>query len=83
MLTYEFLQLCKRYNGGEGKYKAKCPCGCSRAYTLNVTAKDGITLIYCQSGCKAKDIVDTLGITFDDLRDERNMSWATEAIVCR
>lgn len=49
MTTYEFLQLCKRYNGGEGKYKAKCPCGCSRAYTL----------------------------------DERNMSWATEAIVCR
>lgn len=83
MITYEFLQLCKSYTGGEGRYLAKCPCGCAKRRTLHVTAKDGITLIYCESGCKAVDIVNVLGITFEDLRDKRNMSWETEAEYCR
>lgn len=83
MATYEFLELCKSFNGGEGKYIAKCPCGCARRRTLHVTARDGITLIYCESGCKAKDVTDALGIKLDDLRDKRNMSWYTEAQLCR
>ena len=83
MITYEFLQLCKHYNGGEGKYVAKCPCKCARKRTLHVKAVNGRTLIYCVSGCKAIDIVNALGITFDDLKDERNMSWETEADFCR
>ena len=83
MTTYEFLQLCHHYNGGEGKYLAKCPCNCSRKRTLHVKAVDGITLIYCESGCKAIDVTNALKITLDDLKDDRNMSWQTEIEVCR
>lgn len=83
MTTYEVLQLLKNYGGNCGDYRAKCPCKCSRKRTLHVTAKDGITLLYCESGCRARDIVNKLGITFDDLKDERTMSWASECLYCR
>lgn len=83
MLTEEIITHFKGVIGKNGRYMAKCPCNCSRKRTLHVKAVDVITLIYCESGCKAIDVTNALKITLDDLKDDRNMSWQTEIEVCR
>ena len=72
MLTEEVLQNLKEVVGSNGRYMAKCPCHMDSRPSLAITAKDGITLIYCFAGCEAIRILAAVGLTFEDLRDSRN-----------
>ena len=78
MEIYEVLKYFDNVKGENGNYMGKCPCHDDNVASLSITAKDGITLIHCFAGCRAKDIVEKVGLTFDDLRDKRSISWKTQ-----
>ena len=54
---------------------ALCPVHNDHRPSLSITAKDGVTLIHCFAGCDAVDVLKAVGLTFDDLWDEHNMSF--------
>ena len=78
MTTYEVLKHFDNVRGSNGHYTARCPCHDDTENSLSITEKDDITLIHCFAGCQAKDIVKRVGLTFDDLRDSRCISWETQ-----
>lgn len=73
MLTPEILTRFKGVTGSYGHYMAKCPCHKDNKASLSITAKKGVTLIHCFAGCWAGDILEKVGLTFDDLWDKENM----------
>lgn len=56
--------------GNNGKYKARCPCHDDRNPSLYITHIDGGTLIHCFAGCNVYDIVDSVGLTIEDLWED-------------
>lgn len=69
MQTEQILPYFKGVRGREGKYMALCPAHEDHNPSLSISAKDGITLIHCFAGCNPKEILDAVGLTFEDLRD--------------
>ena len=56
--------------GGQG-FVAKCPTHNDEKQSLALAEDQGRVLIKCFAGCETKSIVDTLGITWQDLFTKR------------
>ena len=53
---------------GTGRWSARCPAHEDRVASLSVSrGNDGRALIYCHAGCKARDIVERIGLRVTDL----------------
>lgn len=53
---------------GTGQWSARCPAHEDRVASLSVSrGNDGRALIYCHAGCKARDIVERIGLRVTDL----------------
>lgn len=77
-MTIDALVRTLHARGRHPKWRAKCPAHKSRGLTLAIYAdKDGIG-VHCHAGCRKDDVLAALGLTWRDLRPERE--WmSTEA----
>jgi len=56
---------------GKDSYIAKCPAHADKSPSLAIKfGQGGRTLLHCFAGCEVGDIVDSVGLTMDDLFDE-------------
>lgn len=52
---------------GNGKYKACCPAHDDSNPSLSITEKGDKILFKCWAGCSTQDILDSTGLTWNDL----------------
>ena len=55
--------------GGDGRWRARCPAHGSRSRSLGVADKEGRILIHCFSGCSPEEVLSSIGLSFADLFD--------------
>ena len=55
---------------------AVCPCHGDKKASLSIKyeEKTNKTLIYCHAGCDTKSVLESVGLTFDDLGSNTNKS---------
>lgn len=59
--------------GHHPKWRAKCPAHKSRGLTLAIYADKGNEIgVHCHAGCTRDDVLDALGLTWKDLKPERD-----------
>lgn len=75
MSAYAILdRLSKVRQTGANTWMACCPVHSDRSPSLSITEKDdGIVLLHCFAGCSVEDILDSIGLTFDDLFPPRDI----------
>ena len=57
---------------GADRWMACCPAHADKSPSLSIReTSDGRVLLHCWTGCGANEILDALGLTFDDLFPER------------
>lgn len=54
----------------DGKYMARCPAHNDSSPSLSITRKSDRILIHCHAGCGAMEVLEAIGLTFDDLFDD-------------
>ena len=65
-------RLSKVRKMGADRWMACCPAHADKSPSLSVRElSDGRILIHCWTGCSAESILDSVGLTFDDLFPER------------
>ncbi len=53
---------------GSGKYVAKCPAHLDKSPSLSITeTTEGKVLIHCFAGCDSLDVLEAVGLSFNDL----------------
>ncbi len=53
---------------GSGKYIAKCPAHLDKSPSLSITeTTEGKVLIHCFAGCDSLDVLEAVGLSFNDL----------------
>jgi hypothetical protein len=55
--------------------KAQCPAHEDSTPSLSITAIPGRVLIHCHAGCRTEDVLDSLGLEFSDLFDEKSVRY--------
>lgn len=55
---------------GKG-YMARCPIHDDHNPSLSITEENNKTLFYCHAGCKMKDIIQAVGLSWQDILPER------------
>ena len=62
----------KSYRSGKDEYQCLCPAHNDRTASLSIkNLSDGRILINCFAGCAANDIMEAVGLTFDDIVPKR------------
>ena len=62
----------KSYRSGKDEYQCLCPAHNDRTASLSIkNLSDGRILIHCFAGCAANDILEAVGLTFDDIVPKR------------
>ena len=57
---------------GAGQFLACCPAHQDKSPSLSIKdCGDGRILLHCFGGCPTEDVLDAIGLTFDDLFPER------------
>lgn len=64
----EFLKHFDGVKKSGNTYKAFCPCHKDEAQSLSITPTDNKILLNCFAGCKSRDILETVGLKWKDLR---------------
>ena len=65
-------RLAKVRKMGADRWMACCPAHDDRSPSLSIRElSDGRILLHCWTGCSAESILDSIGLTFDDLFPER------------
>ena len=65
-------RLAKVRKMGADRWMACCPAHEDRSPSLSIRElSDGRILLHCWTGCSAESILDSIGLTFDDLFPER------------
>jgi DNA primase len=72
IVSHKLQELLSRLDGvrrtGEDSYVAKCSAHADRSPSLAIKlGRDGRTLIHCFAGCEPLDILDSIGLTLNDL----------------
>lgn len=67
MTLSEFLPLLKGVHGSGRQYSARCPAHDDKRQSLSVSESGGKIVINCHAGCKAEDVVKSLGLELHDL----------------
>jgi DNA primase len=61
-------RLTKVRRSGNNQWMACCPAHQDKTPSLSITDKgDGRILINCYAGCGAEDVLDSIGMTFEDI----------------
>jgi len=63
--------------GGHGRYTARCPAHDDRTPSLAITDLPDRVLIKCRANCKQEAVVQALGLTMNDLFDDKTGSLST------
>ncbi len=73
MNIYEFLGYFKSsYKSGKDEYQCLCPAHDDKTASLGIKElPDGRILIHCFAGCGANDILQSIGLKFDDIIPKR------------
>jgi len=73
MNIHEFIGYFeKSYKSGKNEYQCLCPAHDDRTASLGIKElPDGRILINCFAGCSAFDILNSVGLTFDDIVPKR------------
>ena len=62
----------KAYKSGENEYQCLCPAHNDKTASLSIkNLPDERILIHCFAGCAANDILEAVGLTFDDIVPKR------------
>lgn len=56
-------------------YQCKCPTHIDKEASLTISEKNGKLLLHCHAGCETKDILEEVGLTFQDLGDYNPLQW--------
>lgn len=56
-------------------YQCKCPAHNDKRASLTISEEKGKLLICCHAGCDTKDILEVIGLTFQDLGDYKPPQW--------
>ena len=81
MSAAELISRLKKVRAtGKGTWTACCPAHNDKSPSLAVRdTEDGRVLVYCFGGCDVESILDTVGLTFDDLFPETHEHRKSEA----
>lgn len=60
---------------GDCSYQCKCPAHADRKASLTISEKRGKLLLHCHAGCKAEDVLQSVGLSFADLNDRKPPEW--------
>jgi len=65
---------------GPDKFMARCPAHNDQSPSLSIReTEDGKILLYCFPGCSAQDVLDAIGLTFEDLYPDDRWKAACQA----
>jgi len=75
LTAHELARLTRARRSGNGKWMAKCPVhGRDRSPSLSITDMGGgDTRIHCFAGCSQKDVLAAFGLTWKDLKGEKQL----------
>ncbi len=60
---------------GDRSYQCKCPTHNDKKASLTISEDKGKLLIYCHAGCETRDILEEVGLTFQDLGNYQMPKW--------
>ena len=60
---------------GPASYQCKCPVHYDSKASLTISEDKGKLLLHCHAGCETKDILEEVGLSFQDLGDYRPPQW--------
>ena len=60
---------------GPASYQCKCPVHYDSKASLTISEDKGKLLLHCHAGCGTKDILEEVGLSFQDLGDYRPPKW--------
>jgi putative DNA primase/helicase len=67
LLTEEFVERLEGVRAAPGGYQATCPAHDDRIASLSVKDGEERFFFYCHAGCSGPDIIDTMGLQWDDV----------------
>jgi len=71
LLTY--FKVSKKLN--ETSYQCNCPVHGDGKASLTISENKGKLLLFCHAGCKTEDILNAVGLTFNDIGDYAPPQW--------
>lgn len=60
---------------GPASYQCKCPVHYDSKASLTISEDKGKLLLHCHAGCETKDILEEVGLSYQDLGDYRPPQW--------
>jgi putative DNA primase/helicase len=67
MKISEFLAYFEGVRGSGPRWMARCPAHVDDRPSLSVSAVDGRILIHCFAGCDAGEVLESAGLSWEDL----------------
>ena len=67
MRLAEFLALLEGVRPSGSQWEAKCPAHDDKTPSLKIKQGDETIIIHCFAGCRAKDVIDAMGLQLSDL----------------
>jgi putative DNA primase/helicase len=71
LLTY--FKVSRKLNNSS--YQCVCPVHNDGKASLTISEDKGKLLLHCHAGCETKDILDEVGLTFNDIGDYKSPQW--------
>lgn len=59
----------------DASYQCKCPVHNDKKASLTISEQKGKLLLHCHAGCETRDILEEVGLTFQDLGDYKPPQW--------
>lgn len=56
-------------------YQCECPVHRDKKASLTISENEGKLLLHCHAGCDTKDILDEVGLTFNDIGNYKPPQW--------
>lgn len=67
------FEVSRRIN--DNSYQCKCPVHIDDKASLTVSQENGKLLLYCHAGCDTKDILEAVGLSFQELEGKKAPTW--------
>ena len=67
------FEVSRRIN--DNSYQCKCPVHIDDKASLTVSQENGKLLLYCHAGCDTKDILEAVGLSFQELEGKKALTW--------
>lgn len=67
------FKVAKKHNNNS--YQCMCPAHNDGKASLTISEASGKLLLHCHAGCETKDILEAVGLTFNDIGDYKPPQW--------